>query len=445
MAAWSSVTGNNDKVSDVYKVFHRSSTRNLLYLQSRVAALQDRQARFDREDYRYRLPDCDAKISEVFTPSRTNVEDLEAHILFLLSVEEQVKRYERDLEPATQREEQIHIGEEEQVALPHQNHPQFAHQLAHGHGTEETSSRIELATVDYESLHSRLKNLEESRNKSKAFPPLPRDLFWGPVSDRRPRVSSGVPEDFMHYKECKFRHVEESRLRLRPEYCFELVKEPNARLSTGPSTGVYCPCDEAYRQSQKQYQDIIEAKKGSDIMQMFQQRSRTLEDYFEQLCLHQLKMWQPAHDIVAQIRAQRKAPSLAITLVARSWEYFEMFGSAEKMWEWRRNWDELELGQPWPFDMSDYWVGKMRDRWNAAIGLQHALKEYCKHRPPVAKNLFDRMVQMKASNSKPRLQPLVNQLLVQSLVQQRGSKPVLEMACLNSCIAATDFWLTGRI
>jgi len=122
-----------------------------------------------------------------------------------------------------------------------------------------------------------------------------------------------------------------------------------------------------------------------------------------------------------------------------------MFGSAEKMWEWRRNWDELELGQPWPFDMSDYWVGKMRDRWNAAIGLQHALKEYCKHRPPVAKNLFDRMVQMKASNSKPRLQPLVNQLLVQSLVQQRGSKPVLEMACLNSCIAATDFWLTGRI
>jgi hypothetical protein len=40
-----------DKAASIFKTFHKLSSRNLLYLQSRLAVLQDRQERYDQEDY----------------------------------------------------------------------------------------------------------------------------------------------------------------------------------------------------------------------------------------------------------------------------------------------------------------------------------------------------------------------------------------------------------
>ena len=116
-----------------------------------------------------------------------------------------------------------------------------------------------------------------------------------------------------------------------------------------------------------------------DVMQILHQRLCVLKEYFEDLCLHRLKTRQSSKDLVAHIRPRRKPPSLTVTLVARSWEIFEFFGCAERVWECRRNWSELGLGHPWPFDMSDRWVGKRRDWWDVAAELQDALKEYREH------------------------------------------------------------------
>jgi hypothetical protein len=47
------------------------------------------------------------------------------------------------------------------------------------------------------------------------------------------------------------------------------------------------------------------------------------------------------------------------------------------MWERRRSWDR-KFAYPWPFDMSDEWVRKMRERFNVARDLAQAIKEYRK-------------------------------------------------------------------
>ena len=56
--------GNSDTASDLYKVFHRSSTRNLLYLQTRVAALKQKQNNFDQEDYEFCIKNWDSRFHD---------------------------------------------------------------------------------------------------------------------------------------------------------------------------------------------------------------------------------------------------------------------------------------------------------------------------------------------------------------------------------------------
>jgi hypothetical protein len=78
------------------------------------------------------------------------------------------------------------------------------------------------------------------------------------------------------------------------------------------------------------------------------------------------------------------APSLA----AQSWEDFEIFSSAEKMRKRRREWEGLHPDKHWPFlGLSDAWIRKMQDRWDLAQDLKEALKEYRKlpcHIPNIA-------------------------------------------------------------
>jgi hypothetical protein len=114
-------------------------------------------------------------------------------------------------------------------------------------------------------------------------------------------------------------------------------------------------------------------------MQMAQQRLRVLEDYIRDLCTNELQDCQTtAKKYFKEYTIKKTLPSLAITLATRCWEYFEIFGSAEKMWESRRTWAKTHAHQPWPFDMSDEWVGRMRERWEVAMDLQVVLKEYRK-------------------------------------------------------------------
>jgi hypothetical protein len=74
------VTGNIDTTSDLYKIFHRASTRNLLYLQTRVAALQQKQIKFDQEYYKFRIKNLDSRfhaedeiLDNFFSPSKKHI------------------------------------------------------------------------------------------------------------------------------------------------------------------------------------------------------------------------------------------------------------------------------------------------------------------------------------------------------------------------------------
>jgi hypothetical protein len=109
---------------------------------------------------------------------------------------------------------------------------------------------------------------------------------------------------------------------------------------------------------------------------MFHQRIRVVEYYYRELwAIH----GQPSglnQTIPKDKLPKPTQPSLAIMLAAKLWEDFEIFGSAVKMWERRRSWGQLNPGQPWPFDMSDEWIGRMRERFIVARAMQVAIKEY---------------------------------------------------------------------
>jgi len=346
VAAWSSVTGNIDKASDIFKTFHRSSTRNLLYLQSRVAALQEKQARFDQADYNYRLrassttalkSDTDL-FNLVFDSSSGAFDAIWERLKLLESIEPHIKDYERSLpSPSTS------VAQVDDIAK--RESPSESEQQAHSGEVNGTATGALLHSDEgvlsqYTRCIDILSRLENNRNSSQKLPPLPQDLFWGPVSDRSPRIISGIPEDFILHKAC----------------CSQR-----------------CVCYDAYQEGFKEHDKVLNSKDSSHIMQMLQQRARVLEDYYSS----QLQNWQPALDLIERLKVKRTCTSLAITLAARSWEDFVIFASAEKMWERRRTWDELGSGKPWPFDMSDVWIGRMRERWEVARDLRHALQEYC--------------------------------------------------------------------
>jgi hypothetical protein len=324
MAAWSCITAHNEKTSDVFNVFHRSAIRNMFYLQSRVAALQTKQQRFDLEDYRFCGEGYDPDIfCTYFEPSDQNLQALEDR---LANLEEHLKG---------------NVNEEGNRASGM---------------TTQFETTLEMNKARLSKIHERLLDLENPRKQPIA---LPQDLSWGPVSDRGPRSICGVPADFVQ-RTCSH------------ESSYSVERKGWSAGSACTVSRTTCLCQEAHLKKREDDSKILRGPPSGNLhdVQRFQQRIRILEDYNRENGFDDSEKNQP------------RVPILAITLAARSWEDFEIFGSAEKMWERRRGWEELEGENPWPFDMSDIWVGKMRERFEVARDLQHALKEYCKWMVP---------------------------------------------------------------
>jgi hypothetical protein len=223
----------------------------------------------------------------------------------------------------------------------------------------------------YSKIHEDLKLLEVScNNPLSKLPPLLQDLFWGPVTDRKAPVSSGVPQDFVLHQDCIYQRSPRSQY-------FEII--PGYYVLAYQNLRKECICFQSYRKGQKTYQDVFDARERlgiPQIVQMFQQRIRILEDHYLNALEVNRKILRSRPRFPDIVWPERHVPSLALTLAARSWEDFEIFGSAEKMWEYRRSWDKLGSGKPWPFDMSDEWIGRMRERFNISKDLQQAIKEY---------------------------------------------------------------------
>jgi hypothetical protein len=245
---------------------------------------------------------------------------------------------------------------------------------------EQTSIRIDPTSFDevYTEIHGRIRSLEASRNYSPlGLPSLPQDLSWGPVSDRGSEVSSRVPNDFLLHRECICKQPSTHRFhQVLPGYFSDRQCESSFKVTEHHNPGNECICYRANREGTTNYHALFEAgleqKKGSHIIQMFQQRLRILEDYY-------LELWtshRASHKIPENLLPEKTQPSVAILLAAKSWEDFEVFGSAAKMWERRRSWGQLNAKHPWPFDMSDEWIGRMRERFNVARDMQIAIKEY---------------------------------------------------------------------
>jgi hypothetical protein len=329
IAAQSTITGNIDETSDVFKIFQRSAVRNLLYLQSRVAALQAKQARFDLEDYNSCRREYDLNLFDTyFGASQKNFEDLEIRLAYLEGyLKEDANKSGNSTSNGTAPEP--------------------------GNATVQD---IEPNKSVFLRMHERLLKLEEGRI-------LPQDLFWGPVSDRGPRIMSGVPEDFVH-NNCPYEGQ---------DFAAEQATSTSITRVKSQRTCLYC---ETYRKTRKEHDKVLQEGSEPHVIQMLQQRIRILEDYYENESSNRLGSNPDVRH--AGVQSESRAPALAITLAARSWEDFEIFGSAEKMWERRRTWEALGAINPWPFDISDVWVGKMRERYDVARDLQHAIKEYCK-------------------------------------------------------------------
>jgi hypothetical protein len=462
------VTGNIDTASDLYTVFHRSSTRNLLYLQTRVAALQQKQIKFDQEDYKFRIKNWDSRfhdeddiLDNFFSPSNDLLQEFKKRLESLELLEVEVSKWEesirlhelgRIINVNSPAEEVIHrvpdgnpvVGDSIQQpdatappVIPGDTveargedispQPNTSQTIAIAHfqpanegvssgssgkrhrfrgfrkaGTQESSSvelgdlgsaSVEQTSVQtepnafdevYADIHVRLDGLEGSRNNSPLrLPSLPQDLSWGPVSDRGPQVCSSVPNDFLLHRECIYQHPSKhGGFQIPPETFFDRHREPSSKATEKNTPRNECICYRAYRERRREYHTVLEeglqAGKESQIIQMFHQRIRVLEDYYRELwSIH--KQTSRLNQTIPEDKLPKPTqPSLAIMLAAKSWEDFEIFGSAVKMWERRRSWDQLNPGQPWPFDMSDEWIGKMRERFNVARDMQVALKEYRK-------------------------------------------------------------------
>jgi hypothetical protein len=462
------VTGNIDTTSDLYKVFHRASTRNLLYLQTRVAALQQKQIKFDQEDYKFRIKNWDSRfhvedeiLDNFFSPSKELLQELKKRLESLELLEVEVSKWEesirlrelgRIINVDSPTEEAIHrvpdgnpvvgdsIQQPDTTAPPvihgdtveasgedisPQRNPSQTIAIAHfqpandgvssgpnekrhwfrcfrKEGTQESSSvelgdlgsaSVEQTSVQtepnafdevYIDIHVHLDGLEGSRNNSPlGLPSLPQDLSWGPVSDRGPQVSSRVPNDFMLHRECIYQHpFKHGSFQVLPGAFFDRQRQPSFQATEKNTPRNKCICYRAYRESRKEYHAVLEeglqARKGGKIVQMFHQRIRVLEDYYRGLWTIHGQTSRLNHNIPEDKLPKPTQPSLAIMLAAKSWEDFEIFGSAVKMWERRRSWDQLDKDQPWPFDMSDEWIGKMRERFNVARDMRVAIKEYRK-------------------------------------------------------------------
>jgi hypothetical protein len=347
-------------------------------LQSRVAALENRQTKFDKEDYESRLKNLADRSPRVgedvldssFKPTLEIVFSLLRGLQILQSVHSILEEY--SLVPPTSLNNDNGQADEGNLTITDPNR-------GAGDGEIEQKDVILDSVGDdfkvdentYSKIHEDLKLLEVScNNPLSKLPPLLQDLFWGPVTDRKAPVSSGVPQDFVLHQDCIYQRSPRSQY-------FEII--PGYYVLAYQNLRKECICFQSYRKGQKTYQDVFDARERlgiPQIVQMFQQRIRILEDHYLNALEVNRKILRSRPRFPDIVWPERHVPSLALTLAARSWEDFEIFGSAEKMWEYRRSWDKLGSGKPWPFDMSDEWIGRMRERFNISKDLQQAIKEY---------------------------------------------------------------------
>jgi len=441
VAAWSSVTGNSDKASDIFKVFHRSSTRNLLYLQSRVAALQEKQTCFDREDYKYRLKQTYAEVKDsdadlinlYYQPSKENLDYLWERLNSLTPLSNELHKSARSSNNP--------LYSVQGGGTTEHTHPTAAsipNEVAAISGIN-IHQETEAPATQYAKIHAALETLEHGlRNSTRKLPSLPQDLFWGPVTDRGPRIASGVPQDYILHTNCVYKRP--SSLQILPDYSCDIT-ETTKILEANSVADDACMCFEIFRQNCKSNETILSSKNDPRIIQMLLQRIRVLEDYLEQ----HLTNWKPAHQMLERLRLRRAPPSLAITLAARSWEDFEIFGQSEKMWERRRCWEEHGAGNPWPFDMSDIWIGKMRERWEVAQALRTALNEYCEYLDfaSIQTLIIMSLKQTRLSLISTSCRISNDQLLVLSTMRQNVSIPDSAMVH-HSFLTAAKAFLTIR-
>jgi hypothetical protein len=244
VAAWSSVTGNCDKASDVYKAFHRSSTRNLLHLQTRVAAIEAKQSELDSEDFKFGLFDCDTEFKSCFSLTEDNLEQLNSRLLDLESIEAEIRSWEC-LKSQSKLKSQREIVNNTRASIENSDATKSTnYEQDKAHMSDQRRIHIKERA---KRINERLTKLENFRNNSPRFPPLPQDLFWGPVTDRGPRPSSGVPADFIH-KECVYKPAQVRRIR---QVLSGYFAEQTSDDLTGNNSDENCFCHRAYRKSQQ--------------------------------------------------------------------------------------------------------------------------------------------------------------------------------------------------
>jgi hypothetical protein len=272
VALWSSGPEKTDTGSGIYKLFHKSSTRNLLYLQSRVAALQAKQGEFDQEDYEICVKPLSnrsaslnknrpAWVDHHFRATPEAIADIRSSIRVLQSAHRSI--FPEFVPQSSSGEHQAHSS-----------HPGATRGNGHGDGNE---SRVGLSDIrtSFTQIHEQLENLEQScDNPLSKYPRLPQDLFWGPVTDREPYAYSGVPHDFILHRDCNYQ-------RTSPGREFE-YRGSSYQVVTNQIPTDECACFRSYRRGKKKFEanpsrrdDLWDHR----IIQMFHQRIRMLEDH----------------------------------------------------------------------------------------------------------------------------------------------------------------------
>ena len=322
-----------DRGATIFRRFDEPAMRNLLYLQSRVAALTRRLKIYDAEDW-----------TTNDHSARRRLEDLNGRIK---------KREDR-------------LGFERQPGFkPSQDQVLEVSGLLdeildiHGKGASASEGAILDISQRIADLEGCVRHADTPlKDLVDVNSPIPGNYRKekGKEEEKQPRMFNGL----------KIRRQERSRMRISRLLCYiarTLEISPEVLLLyllawPGPDYD--------------RYTQLSDSKKMEEFLCMASDPPLTqINDVITGL------------EVLLQNYLRRyldtKIVPPAASVAAKSWEDFEMFGSAEKMRKRRLEWEDENPDKSWPFlGLSDAWIRKMQDRWNLALDLKEAIKEYRK-------------------------------------------------------------------
>ena len=336
---------DKDRGTALFKRFDEPSMRNLLYLQSRVACLAAKQEKFDKEDFASDNSSITRRLTELESRLKARLEEVpDPPTTFIFRVGNHREDWRRRVALAVDKMDKYG----QPVELPHLRLDDLEGCIANRVQSPTNSMRENLHLIaHYTEIFGTSKGKDREREHNiEIYPRLEvrRDLPF------RRRLGNLI------YYIARILDVLPGPLLLD---LLNYVSTPAATHSKIASATLEDILSQHLDQNRPELDPPSLLTEIDHIL-------TSLEVFFE-------------GDLKEYLR-DKLVPD-APYFAAKSWEDFEMFSrSYELMPKRQQEWEEEHPSKPWPFaNMSEKWVEKMEQRWNLAMEMKQALKEYRKH------------------------------------------------------------------